>query len=54
LRLVGVFATKPVELPFGMLFEVEEGRWKLGDISVGARAAPSEAVVALPLDSVMK
>jgi hypothetical protein len=39
LRLVGVFGTRPVELPFWLLFKVENGAWKLADVSVGARAA---------------
>jgi hypothetical protein len=43
LRVYGAFPTSPVEVPFGMLFEVEGGTWKLNAISVGARPAAKVA-----------
>ena len=48
LKLVGVFATRPVELPFWLLFKNEGGVWKLADVSVGARAAVVAVVAPNP------
>jgi hypothetical protein len=49
LRLMGVFPTRPVEIPFGLVFVAEGGAWKLGDMSLGARAAPAVAEVSMPV-----
>ena len=51
LRVVGVFPTQPIEVPFAVVLAEEGGRWKINDLSVGARqhqqvvqAAPAVAV----------
>ena len=49
LRVYGAFPTTPVEIPFGMLFEAEDGLWKLNAISVGARPAAKVAEATIPL-----
>ncbi len=49
LRVYGAFPTSPVEVPFGMLFEVENGAWKLNAISVGARPAAKVAEAPMPI-----
>jgi hypothetical protein len=49
LRVYGAFPTTPVEVPFGMLFEVEGGAWKLNAISMGARPAAKVAEAVMPL-----
>lgn len=49
LRVYGAFPTSPIEIPFGMLFEVEGGTWKLNAISMGARPAAKVADATMPL-----
>lgn len=49
LRVYGAFPTSPIEIPFGMLFEVEGGSWKLNAISMGARPAAKVADATMPL-----
>ncbi|MEQ1696571.1 MAG: hypothetical protein ABL901_12085 [Hyphomicrobiaceae bacterium] len=49
LRIYGAFPTSPIEVPFGMLFEVEGGTWKLNAISMGARPAAKVADATMPL-----
>jgi len=49
LRLVGVFPSRPVEIPFGLLFVAEGGVWKLSGLSLGARTAAAEVAATLPL-----
>jgi len=43
LYVYGFFPTAPLEVPFGMSFEREEGSWKLSGISVAARPAAKVA-----------
>ena len=43
LYVYGFFPTTPLEVPFGMSFEREEGSWKLSGISVAARPAAKVA-----------
>lgn len=49
LRVYGAFPTSPIEIPFGMLFEVEGSNWKLNAISMGARPAAKAADATMPL-----
>jgi hypothetical protein len=39
MRLTGVFPTRPVEVPFTVVYVEEGGRWRLADLNVGARPA---------------
>ena len=49
LRVVGVFPTSPVEIPFGIMFEQDGGAWRLNAISVGARPAAKVAELTMSM-----
>jgi hypothetical protein len=52
LRLGGFFPTRPIEIPFQLLLEAEDGRWKMHSISVGARPAVVTSAVSAPAPTV--
>lgn len=48
LRLAGVFATRPLQIHFDLLFQAVDGKWKLFGISVATPEAPADLQLSRP------